>query len=67
MDDILNPFLGFTDMAKVFVGLKELALFVHPVAPFPTVASGLLALAAITSIGSLQSSSTAQANNFLRR
>jgi hypothetical protein len=33
MDDILNPLLGFSYVTKVLVGLEELALLVHPVAP----------------------------------
>jgi hypothetical protein len=40
-------------MTKILVGLKELALFVHPIATFPTIASGLLVLAAIALVGSL--------------
>jgi hypothetical protein len=54
-------------MTKVLVGLKELALLVHPIAAFPAIASGLLALTAIALISSLQPAPTAQANNFLGR
>lgn len=53
MDNVFYPFLGLTDMAKVLVGLEELALLVHPIATFPAIASGLLALAAIALISSL--------------
>ena len=53
MDDTINPFLGRTNMTKIFVGVKELTLLVHPVATFPPVAAGLLAFTAIALVGSL--------------
>lgn len=66
LDDILDPLLRLSNMAKVFIGLKEFSLLIHPISRSPR--RGIFPSGGFTtSIGTLKASSSLESDNGGRR
>ena len=67
VNDILDPLLCLTNMAEIFVGLKKLSLFVHPISTFPAISTRFLSTSPVYLVSSLKSAAATKADDLLGR
>jgi hypothetical protein len=58
LGDVLYPFFSLSYVAKILVGLKELALLIHPVSSFPPIPGGSNTAGTVGLIGTLESAAS---------